>query len=78
MAIPGVVLPIRINDLDLMQEKLTELTLRIHNPEILVSISRSSCRSFEFHRSEEMIELGRKAFLKSYQKQNSWNRLFQK
>ena len=59
------------NSINLMQEKLTELTIRIHNPEILVSIPRSSCRTFEFHKSEKMIELGRKAFLKSYQKQ-SW------
>ncbi len=50
------------NSINLMQEKLTELTLRIHNPEILVNISRSSCRSFEFHKSEKMIELGREAF----------------
>ena len=58
------------NSINLMQEKLTELTIRIHNPEILVSIPRSSCRTFEFHKSEEMIKLGRKAFLKSYQKQS--------
>jgi len=58
------------NSINLMQEKLTELTLRIHNPDILVSIPRSSCRTFEFHKSEEMIKLGREAFLKSYQKQN--------
>ncbi len=58
------------NSINLMQEKLTELTLRIHNPEILVSIPRSSCRTFEFHKSEEMIKLGREAFLKSYQKQS--------
>jgi len=54
-----------------MQEKLTELTLRIHEPDILIRIPRSSCRTFEFHRSIEMMELGRKAFLKSYQKQSS-------
>lgn len=57
------------NSINLMQEKLTELTIRIHNPEILVSIPRSSCRTFEFHKSDKMIRLGREAFLKSYQKQ---------
>ncbi|MEA1896447.1 MAG: patatin-like phospholipase family protein [Bacteroidota bacterium] len=56
------------NSINLMQEKLTELTIRIHNPEILVSIPRSSCRTFEFHKSDKMIEMGRKAFLKSCQK----------
>ena len=59
------------NSINLMQEKLTELTLRIHEPDILIRIPRSSCRTFEFHRSIEMMELGRKAFLKSYQKQSS-------
>ena len=66
------------NSINLMQEKLTELTIRIHNPEILVSIPRSSCRTFEFHKSEKMIKLGRDAFLKSFKKQSKSGGLFQK
>ncbi len=56
------------NSINLMQEKITELSLRIHDPDILIRIPRSSCRTFEFYKTDEMIVLGRKAFIKSYQK----------
>ena len=54
------------NSIYLMQEKLSELTLRLHKPDILIRIPRTACKTFEFYRANELIEAGREAFLKSY------------
>ncbi len=43
-----------------MQMKLTQYALEKHKPDILLEISKDSCEIFGFHRSEEMIEYGRK------------------
>ncbi len=48
-----------------MQMKLTQITIHKHQPDIVVKISRKSCDLFEYHRSEELIEYGRKQFKKS-------------
>lgn len=47
---------------DLTQDRLIELTIALHKPDILVNIPRDACGVFEFYRALEMIELGRKAF----------------
>ena len=55
--------------LNMMQEKLSELILEKHQPDILVNIPKAACKTFEFYRANEMIEAGREEFLKSY---TSW------
>jgi NTE family protein len=35
-------------------------TLADHAPDVLITIPRSSCRTLDFHRAEEMIEVGRR------------------
>ena len=34
-------------------------TLAAHPPDVLITIPRSSCRTLDFHKAEEMIGLGR-------------------
>jgi NTE family protein len=34
-------------------------TLADHPPDVLITVPRSSCRTLDFHRAEEMIGLGR-------------------
>jgi NTE family protein len=45
--------------LDAMQSVLTRYRLAGYPPDVLVSIPRDACRSLDFHRAPEMIELGR-------------------
>ncbi len=52
---------------ELTQDRLTELMIEIHKPEIIVDISRDACGVFEFYRAAELIEEGRKAFRKALQ-----------
>ena len=47
---------------DLTQDRLTELMINIHKPDLVVNISRNACGVFEFYRANEIIEAGRKAF----------------
>jgi len=56
----------RINPLKIMSKSTGLLTYSLamaniekYNPDILINISRESCGNFQFHRIEEMIEVGR-------------------
>jgi len=46
---------------DLTQDRLTELMIQIHQPDIVVNVSRDACGVFEFYRAMEIIECGRRA-----------------
>jgi NTE family protein len=47
---------------DMTQDRLTELTIQLYKPHIVVNICRDSCGVFEFYRANEIIDEGRKAF----------------
>jgi len=44
---------------DLMQSRFTEVLLKEHKPDILISIPKSAADTFDFFRAEELIEFGR-------------------
>ncbi|MEO7433390.1 MAG: patatin-like phospholipase family protein [Dokdonella sp.] len=46
--------------LDVVQETITRLKLAAQPPDLLITIPRNACAFYEFHRAEEMIELGRR------------------
>ena len=52
---------------DLTQDRLTELMIDVHKPDLVVNISRDACGVFEFYRANEIIEEGRKAFHRAYE-----------
>lgn len=45
--------------LDAMQRVLTRYRLAGYPPDLLVAVPRDACRSLEFHRAAELIEIGR-------------------
>ena len=45
------------------QDRLTELMLEKIPPDILIEIPRNSCNTFDFHKAEGLIALGRKKCL---------------
>ena len=45
--------------LDVVQETITRFKLAAQPPDLLVEIPRNACAFYEFHRADEMIELGR-------------------
>ncbi|MEO7325178.1 MAG: patatin-like phospholipase family protein [Dokdonella sp.] len=45
--------------LDIVQETITRLKLAAQPPDLLITIPRNACAFHEFHRAEELIELGR-------------------
>lgn len=51
---------------DMTQDRLTELMIDMHKPELVVNISRNACGVFDFYRANEIIEAGRKAFHEAY------------
>lgn len=56
---------------DLTQDRLTELMIQVHKPDLVVNISRDACGVFEFYRANEIIEEGRKAFHQAYRQYTS-------
>lgn len=50
---------------DLMQDRLTEITLEKTQPDILVNVPRNIAGTFEFDKAEELIEFGKTEFIKS-------------
>jgi NTE family protein len=55
---PGV-LELFARSLDVVQETLTRFKLAAQPPDLIISIPRNVCAFYEFHRAEEVIELGR-------------------
>ncbi|RLD66939.1 MAG: phospholipase [Bacteroidetes bacterium] len=47
---------------DMMQNKISRHAIQEYQPDILVSISRTACSTFDFYRADEMIELGKQTF----------------
>ncbi len=45
--------------LDVMQATLARYQLAAYPPDVQVRVPRNACRSLDFHRAAEMIELGR-------------------
>jgi len=55
---PGV-LELFARSLDVVQETITRFKLAAQPPDLLIRIPRNVCAFYEFHRADEVIELGR-------------------
>ena len=55
---PGI-LELFARSLDVVQETITRFKLAAQPPDLVISIPRNACAFYEFHRAEELIELGR-------------------
>lgn len=53
--------------IDLMQDKLTQLLVDQYKPDLFVEVSRDVGGVFDFHKAEEIIEVGREEFIKSFE-----------
>lgn len=45
----------------LMLSQISKLTLELNLPDVLINISRQSCRTFDFYKAKEMVDIGRAA-----------------
>jgi NTE family protein len=45
--------------IDIAQAALARHTLAAYPPDVLVEVPRTACRSLEFHRAAEVIDIGR-------------------
>ncbi len=45
------------------QDRVTQLMLVLHPPDILIEIPRNTCSTFDFHKAKALIDLGRKVCL---------------
>ena len=61
--------------MELMQTQISELTLKSYPHDMLVSVSKQTGTMFEFHRAEFLIEEGKKAFRRSLEKYQQYNKM---
>ena len=47
-----------VKSLDIMQGSITRFKLAAYSPDVTIDIPRNACTFFEFHRAEEMADLG--------------------
>lgn len=50
---------------DLMQEQITSFHLKETPPDLLIKIPRNACNTFDYHKSKQLIEMGREAVYKA-------------
>lgn len=50
---------------DFTQDRLAQLTIEHYQPDLVVEIPRNSCGTFDFHKSVQLIELGKQAYNKA-------------
>lgn len=55
---PGI-LELFARSLDVVQETITRFKLAAQPPDLVIPIPRNACAFYEFHRAEELIQLGR-------------------
>jgi len=56
---PGLV-ELFVRSLETVQATITRLKLAAQPPDLLITIPRNACAFYEFHRAEELIEIGRR------------------
>lgn len=58
---------------DFTQDRLTQLTILHYQPDMVIEIPRNACGTFDFHKSAQLIEMGKKAYEKAkiHQQQNA-------
>lgn len=55
-----------------MQHQLIARDLKLYQPESLINIPRDTCGVFDFHKSKELIEVGRQAFDEQFSMQREF------
>lgn len=56
---PGLV-ELFVRSLETVQATITRLKLAAQPPDLLITVPRNACAFYEFHRAEELIEIGRR------------------
>jgi len=51
--------------IDLTQESLSKLLLDQHKPDLTIEISRKVCGTMDFHKTPEILAVGREAYMKA-------------
>lgn len=52
----------------IMENTMAEAQLRANAPDIVIDVPRNACNFYEFHRAEELIEIGRRRTLAALQR----------
>jgi len=53
------------------QDRITQLMLDLHPPDVYIEVGRDACAIFEFYKAREMIALGRELCLQALRKRDS-------
>jgi len=51
--------------IELTQEKLSKIMLQQYRPDLTINVSRKVCGTMDFHKTPEILALGREAYHKA-------------
>ena len=54
--------------ISLMTDHMAKMSLEAHAPDLLVEVSHDACGTFDFYKAGEMIEMGREAAVRAFEK----------
>jgi NTE family protein len=54
--------------ISLMTDHMARMSLEAHNPDLMVEVSHDACGTFDFYKAGEMIEMGREAAVRAFEK----------
>jgi NTE family protein len=57
---------------DLTQETLSKLMLQQYKPDLLIEVSRKVCGTMDFHKTPEVLALGKDAYQRAVQNNTNW------
>ena len=52
-------LDVIVKSMNITENTLAQLQLKTYSPDIVIEIPRNVCNFYEFHRANELIEIGR-------------------
>ena len=54
--------------ISLMTDHMAQMSMKAYNPDLLVEVSHDACGTFDFYKAGEMIEMGREAAVRAFEK----------
>jgi NTE family protein len=60
--------------IDAMQSLVTRYRLAAYPPDLLISVPRAACRTLDFHKANEMIDLGRQLAAEALERDQAFSR----
>jgi len=53
-----------------MTDRMAQMSLNNYSPDLLIEVSHDACGTFDFFKAEEMLEMGRVATVRAFERRS--------